>query len=146
MRTKECRSWTGDGCDPIERSGSTTSGGGVNIAMKISSDGGVHWSPVAILVAGTVYPYCNLACALQPRPHAHHAACTMPSQPAPAWESTVRRSVAPVQWFNVYPPPLCGLHGVLSNGLAYGSTVRPTINAGSHACQAVRVCVQIYRR
>lgn len=52
----ECRSWRGDGCDPMAPSSSTlisaTEQGGTNIAMKTSADGGEHWSELQILTAG----------------------------------------------------------------------------------------------
>jgi hypothetical protein len=57
----ECRSWRGDGCDPMAPSSDARSaanvsageqGGGTHIAVKSSADGGEHWSAITILTEG----------------------------------------------------------------------------------------------
>jgi hypothetical protein len=68
----ECRSWRGDGCDPMSPSSSSSSssslsrrqqrvsgadraaagGSSTHIAMKSSADGGEHWSEIVILTEG----------------------------------------------------------------------------------------------
>lgn len=54
----ECRTWGGDGCDPLEQAPLGLAADGINtrIVMKTSTTGGALWSPIVFLVNATSQP------------------------------------------------------------------------------------------